>query len=291
MHLNKLPHQLTQEPSRSVSLIDETPFFERSLLYGVRHHIINAEKIAAISNEAPKGIVQIARYFGSEFLRPDLEKGLSRLINLVSFSLEDKSGGDVHSAAILLRDFTLLSHSKFGSNMVQTMLTLPSTTYFTNDSNATGELRRNEFAAWSTDSFVSYKTELSRRKRNEKLVRAGLWTASNFSFEVKRLADKANAESVIRAGILAASTGLHEMPDARSMRTILLRIRHLPNDKISCLLRAPDGMPPEHESTLAFIEQSVLDDLPWLRDKSSSVESLMCQSIALMSRYFWAQDA
>ena len=39
--------------------------------------------------------MQIARYFGNEFLRPDLEKAKERIVNLVSLSLESSSGGDL----------------------------------------------------------------------------------------------------------------------------------------------------------------------------------------------------
>ena len=55
-----------------VSLFDARPFFEKALAYGIQHGIIAPAKLEAINAEAPKGMVQIARYFGSEFLRPEL---------------------------------------------------------------------------------------------------------------------------------------------------------------------------------------------------------------------------
>ena len=45
--------------------------------------------------DAPKGMVQIARYFGTEFLRPELEKARDRIVNLVSLYLESTSGDGV----------------------------------------------------------------------------------------------------------------------------------------------------------------------------------------------------
>src|SRR5674536_68039 len=71
-------------PASSVSLYDKRPFFEKALIFGVQHGIIDPQKLDAIGNEAPKGMVQIARYFGTEFLRPELEKAKDRIINLVS---------------------------------------------------------------------------------------------------------------------------------------------------------------------------------------------------------------
>ena len=77
-----------------MSLYDARPFFEKALAYGVQHGLIDAQKLEAINNDAPKGMVQIARYFGNEFLRPDLEKARERLVNLVSLHLEHATGGD-----------------------------------------------------------------------------------------------------------------------------------------------------------------------------------------------------
>ena len=83
----------------AVSLFDARPFFEKALAYGVQHGIIDQTKLDAICQDAPKGMVQIARYFGTEFLRPELEKARDRIINLVSLHLESSSGGDLRVAA------------------------------------------------------------------------------------------------------------------------------------------------------------------------------------------------
>ena len=57
-----------------VSLYDARPFFEKALQYGMQHGLINQAKLDDICRSAPKGMVQIAAYFGSEFLRPELER-------------------------------------------------------------------------------------------------------------------------------------------------------------------------------------------------------------------------
>ena len=85
--------------NKEVSLFDARPFFEKTLVYGLQHGIINQAKLDAIQSEAPKGMVQIARYFGSEFLRPELEKARERIVNLVSMNLEYHSAGDLQKAA------------------------------------------------------------------------------------------------------------------------------------------------------------------------------------------------
>lgn len=99
----------------SLSHYDARPFFEKTLQFGVQHGIIDQQKLDAICTDAPKGMVQIARYFGSEFLRPELEKARERIVNLVSLYLEHTSGGDLRQAAESLRDHSFLSRSKGGS--------------------------------------------------------------------------------------------------------------------------------------------------------------------------------
>ena len=107
------------EAAQTVALFDARPFFEKALAYGLQHNIIDQAKLAAIETEAPKGMVQIARYFGSEFLRPELERARERIINLVSLNLEHGSKGDLRKAAEALRDHSLLSRSKGASDMLK----------------------------------------------------------------------------------------------------------------------------------------------------------------------------
>ena len=82
-----------------MALFDDRPFFEKALAYGVAHGLIGAERIEDFRVEAPKGMVQIARYFGTEYLRPDLEKARERMVNLVSLYLQESCEGDLHRAA------------------------------------------------------------------------------------------------------------------------------------------------------------------------------------------------
>ena len=51
--------------SNALQLHDARPFFEKALVHGVQHGILDADRLAVIHTDAPKGMVQIARYFGS----------------------------------------------------------------------------------------------------------------------------------------------------------------------------------------------------------------------------------
>ena len=51
--------------SNKVSLYDGRPFFEKALHFGVQKGIIDAARINIILDDAPKGLIQIADFFGS----------------------------------------------------------------------------------------------------------------------------------------------------------------------------------------------------------------------------------
>ena len=78
----------------AVAVFDARPFLEQVLVYGVQHGILDKARLDSFCADAPKGIVQIARYFGSEFLRPDLEQARIILVHLVSLCLQDRCHGD-----------------------------------------------------------------------------------------------------------------------------------------------------------------------------------------------------
>jgi lantibiotic modifying enzyme len=109
----------------TVALFDARPFFEKALAFGLQQRIIDQAKIEVICTEAPKGMVQIARYFGTEYLRPELERAKDRIVNLISLHLEHSCHGDLRSAAELLRDNSLLSRSKAGSDMLKALIAMP----------------------------------------------------------------------------------------------------------------------------------------------------------------------
>jgi len=87
------------EEDRRVAIFDDRPFFERALVYGCHHGIIDAERLQHIRHDAPKGMVQIAEYFGTQYLRANIEEARLRMVNLVSLYLEDRSISKIAAAA------------------------------------------------------------------------------------------------------------------------------------------------------------------------------------------------
>jgi len=159
-------------------LFDASPFFEKALIHGVQHGLIDQAKLAAIAEDAPKGMVQIARYFGSEYLRPELEKARDRLVNLVSLHLQDASQGDLHTATTLLRDHSLLSRSKAGSDLLKALIVMPQNTHFgMNERGGFSDRHIPQLARWSLASFADYQAEFLARQHAVQVVEAALWFA------------------------------------------------------------------------------------------------------------------
>ena len=130
-------HSSAVPAGNALQLHDARPFFDKVLAHGVRRGIIDAERLATINADAPKGIVQIARYFGSEFLRPELEKARDRMVNMISLYLLETTGGDLDKAALSLRDNSLLSRSKGGSDMLKKLIAMPESSNFGIDRKST----------------------------------------------------------------------------------------------------------------------------------------------------------
>jgi hypothetical protein len=109
----------------AITTFEDRPFFEKALRFGIQQGIISDEKISAINIEAPKGLVQIAKAFGSPFLRAEIELARFRIVNLVSLYLSETSRNDLKAAARLIRDNTFLTLSRGGSTLLKELFALP----------------------------------------------------------------------------------------------------------------------------------------------------------------------
>ena len=145
--------------AHALQLHDARPFFEKALAHGVQRAIIDQARLAAINADAPKGMVQIARYFGSEFLRPELEKARDRMVNLISLYLLETTGGDLDQAAISLRDHSFLSRSKGGSDMLKRLIALPESSNFGMAGHA--DAQTPLLALWSMRTHAEYLAVIS----------------------------------------------------------------------------------------------------------------------------------
>jgi hypothetical protein len=275
----------------AVSHFDARPFFEKALSHGRQHGLIDAVRLEAMAQEAPKGMVQIARYFGSEFLRPELEGARERLVNMVSLHLEDATCGDVHAAAVLLRDHSLLSRSKCGSDMLKALIVMPQATHFgMNERGGFTDRHIPQLARWTLASYAEYQAEFAARQRSAAVVDAALWLADSYGLSADELQDaEPDAEAVIRTALLMAMTRRKELPDWVSFEKMIAVLRD--KQRASDGLKLQANLPEEFKAVVESVRQSVLKDWPKLLDVRLGARKLFDQTPAFMGRYFWLEDA
>lgn len=287
----------TPDSGVGVTLYDARPFFEKALQHGIQHKIIGRDKLDAINNDAPKGMVQIARYFGSEFLRPELEKAKDRIVNLVSLYLEHTHGGDVQAAAADLRDHSFLSRSKGGSDMLKAMIAMPQNSHF--GMNEQGGFRDDhipQLAKWSLRSLADYQAELSKREQVTTVIDAALWMAAELGLDADELEDAGkDAEAVIRTALLVLATRASRLPDWVGFDKMIasLRKKYAAREADFGLLMSrtlPKNLPAEFQGVVSRAQQSVEHDAAKILDPKVTTRKLFDHVPAFMGRYFWLED-
>jgi hypothetical protein len=248
--------------------------------------------------EAPKGMVQIARYFGTEYLRPDLEIAKTRMVNLVSLYLEESCAGDLDLAAQALREHSLLSRSKGGSDMLKALIAMPQNTHFGMQD---GAGFRDEhiplLAKWSLRSLADYQAEKSRRMQVSELVGAATWLAGKLDMDADELAQAGvDAEAVIRTALLAQLGRHRTLPDWPTFESWVLtlrkkQLRPSAGKLLKIAVNAPTELPSQYLGVVEPIRQGVEADLAKMRDPALPVRRLFTQTPAFVGRYFWREDA
>lgn len=290
-----------------VSLFDARPFFEKALAYGIQNGIIDQAKLDTIANDAPKGMVQIARYFGSEFLRPELEKAKDRIVNLVSLYLESTTGGDLREAAESLRDHSFLSRSKGGSDMLKALIAMPQNSHFgMNEGTGFTDDQIPLLAKWTLRGLPDYQAELAKRSQVALLINAAIWLADQLGLDVTDLEEAGkDAEAVIRTALLVLACKRTEMPDWVAFERMVSGLRKKyasPATRTKAVASAeakpptlliplPAELPRQFQGVVKAIQHSVVADLPKILDSALPARKLFDQTPAFMGRYFWLEDA
>lgn len=289
---------LPRPTTPSIALFDRRPFFEKALQHGVQHGIIPAERLAGMRQEAPKGMVQIARYFGTEFLRPDLELAKTRIVNLISLYLEDSCDGDLNLAAQALRDNSLLSRSKAGSDMLKAMIAMPQHTHFgLQDRPGFRDEHIPLLAKWSLRSLADYRAEIGRRTHTALLVDAATSMAGQLNLGADELADAGvDAEAVIRTALLARLGKRSTMPDWPTFEKWVLALRKKVRqpaaiDAVAVAITLPGDLPTRFVQVVDSVRQSLVADLPKILDPALPIRRLFTQIPAFVGRYYWNEDA
>ena len=288
------PHTLPAPADQTVALFDARPFFEKALSHGLQHGIIDQARLDAMRTEAPKGMVQIARYFGSEFLRPELEKARERIVNLVSLNLELNSGGDLSAAAMALRDNSLLSRSKGASDMLKALIAMPQSSHFgMNEQGGFSDEHIPQLAKWSLRSLADYQVELAKRRQVAQVLQAAQWFAEQMGLDADALEEAGrDAEAVIRTALLMLATRQSQLPDWVAFQKTITALRHKARTAKAAgiPITLPRQLPAEFKAVVEEVRSTLISDLPKILDSSLPARKLFDQTPAFMGRYFWVED-
>jgi hypothetical protein len=261
-----------------LAAFDGRPFFERALHYGVRHGHLDAARLQTIETDMARGMVQIARYFGTEYLRPELELALRRMVMLMSLYLEDLADGDEQMAALSLRDHSLLSHSKAGSDMLKRLQALPDICVMRAAAPSAEQQR-----AWLNDkttrhplSLAQYRAELASRQDLQQTLDFALWLAHRMGVAQ---ADIEDAEALIRSAMLVLFVDKAALLlPTRTAFVQLFNCARQPRAKLNparvelFFADAPPALQIRAQRAMArFIEH----ELPRLRETAASADTLL----------------
>jgi hypothetical protein len=236
-------------------------------------------------------MVQIARYFGSEFLRPELEKAKDRIVNMVSLTLEIQSGGDLRKAAEQLREHSFMSRSKAASDMLKALIVMPQNTHFgMNEQGGFSDKHIPHLAKWSLCNLADYQAELAKRQQVAHVIDAAIWMADQLGLHADDLEEAGcDAEAVIRTALLAAATQHKDMPDWVAFQKIIVTLRK-PSATKTIHLVLPKNLPAEFTTAVEHVRQSVEADLPKILNSAITCQKLFNQTPAFVGRYFWVED-
>lgn len=262
----------------ALTTFDNRPYFAKALRYGVQQGIITPERLQIIQTDFAKGIVQIANFFGTAHLRPELELALKRMVNLVSLYLEDLSGGDLQIAAASLRDKSFLSHSKAGSDMLKRLHAMPDSPLMI-DRAASPESQRaylDENTAADTISLADYRSEHALRQENQNTIDFAFWLARKMGVSRDDVDD---ADSLIRSAMLVFFVDQAELK--LPTRTAFVRLikaakqakAKLNEDRLKAFLKeAPTEF---QQLARRAMDRFIEKELPQIRAASSTADKLL----------------
>jgi hypothetical protein len=203
--------------STAISTFDQRRFFDKALSYGVAQGLISPERCTTIQADLAKGVVQIANYFGTAYLRPDLELALIRTVNLISLYLEDLSKGDIHIAAQSLQNNTLLSHSKKGADLLRNIAGQAQNTLLIKSGGISLDEQQSYLNIMSSQERISwpqYQADLREGQLLQSKVDLGFWLAKKLKLASDDICD---AESLILSSMLMLyAKGSDEKPLRRA---------------------------------------------------------------------------
>ncbi|MBI2275968.1 MAG: hypothetical protein HYU74_01310 [Dechloromonas sp.] len=264
----------------SVAVVDDRPFFEKAVCYGLEHGLLTRDNIAKMEADAPKGIVQIADHFGTAYLRTDLESATLRLINLISLYLEDFANGDLRTAATSLRDNSLLSHSRGGSEMLKRLHAMPAdTSLHQRKADPLGQkIFVNERSFAFPLTVAGYRAQVGQCQANQMRIDFARWLARRLSATPDECEDF-SAEELIRSAMLLLYVGAKtlEMPSKTQFVTLVETLRKKSFKPASAAFDAFLREAPEAFAAMSrqAMQDFIASTLPRLKSPAKSADELL----------------
>lgn len=269
-----------QPVTNSIALVDNRPFFEKAIRYGLEHGILKPEHIGRMESDGPKGIVQIADHFGTAYLRTDLESATVRMVNLISLYLEDFANGDLRTAALSLRDNTLLSHSRGGSEMLKRLHAMPGeTSLHARTADPQGQkIFVNERSFAFPLTRAGYRALVRQCQENQMRIDFARWLAKRLNARQEDYADF-GADELIRSAMLVLYVGAKElaMPTKTAFIKLLETLRKKSfkpraNQLDAFLAEAPEAFA---TMTRQAMQDFVDNVLPRLKSSEKSADEIL----------------
>ncbi|MHB1061279.1 MAG: hypothetical protein ACYC0G_05225 [Thiobacillus sp.] len=200
------------------------------------------------------------------------------MVNLVSLYLEDMSEGDLQIAAASLRDKTLLSHSKAGSDMLKRLHAMPDST-LVDRGPVSAERQRaylDDKTASDTIPLAEYRSELALRQTMRNTIDFAFWLAKTMGIARDDIDD---AEPLIRSAMLVIFVDQAELK--LPTRTAFVRLfksaknpkAKLNQDRLKAFLREA---PTEFQQLAGgAMDRFIERDLPQIRAASSTADKLL----------------
>lgn len=195
---------MATNPGAQLAHFDKRPFFEQVLAHGRAQGLIDDERLAGIRREGAKGIVQLAGFFSTAHLRPELEAARIRLVTLVSLALAMGSGGELSVATDLLRHKTLLSLSKAGADALRSLLGLPQDLWL-EPPVPIAQFEKPMLSFWTLDQPMTLERFLTEKAQREHILAQHelcYWLAGRLGVSRQHLQMHESCESVINSAML-----------------------------------------------------------------------------------------
>lgn len=274
------PLQPTGADAFAVATLDQRPFFEKAIKFGQEQGVLLPADIQAIVAGAPKGIVQIANFFGTAHLRDNLEIARVRMVNLVSLYLEQASDNNLLAAARLLKEKSVLSLSKGGSDLLKMLHAMAEVAILGDEAHHNDSQKNylNEKTFAQPMTLKSYMAEKASREQIQLQLATASFLAGKLGIKSREL-NGVHADSLIKSALLIifvkdakleipGKAGFARLIKAAQAKTASLEVKRLDNLLASASFDIQARIRQEME---AFIST----DLPKIRAASSRIDMLL----------------